>query len=420
MLKHSIIRSSLIATPAFVLGHAFNYGLMITANRLLTTNTFGRLYTAISLLNVLYTPAIVLAFLFGRHFAIVYSGGGRDAVAQELRELFHRQLIVGAAAVAVVAVMLLFFASAVGADAFVLLLLVPATAFAVYLLEMLRSSLQGMLAFVAYSVAWIAWCAGQYSFAVIGLLLTGTAWAGMAGIFLATAAVMLVMFLWITRRARRDPRGEARSWPPFRILGALPFAVEYGVFVLVNNIDVLIAYLVLSNDNLGVYAASAVLPKAIVTATQPVSQVMLPVMAASSEGQQFGKVALIKALGFCAVVAAAGAGVLYLGSGLACNSSLGLRFCAPTLLTILALAAIPLGMLRVLVVACLAVGRKDHIVVPILGVIAVAVALLLSDASPERLAEAYLACCWVFLGFYAVTMLFGLRSAGATRSSFGR
>jgi O-antigen/teichoic acid export membrane protein len=418
MMKHSIIRQSLIVTTVFVLGHLFNYALMITANRLLTTDVFGRLYAAISLLNVLYTPAMVLAFLFAQYFTVVFAAGGRDSLVSELKTLFKQQLIIGALAAFVAIVALLLFASALGADAFTLLILVPCTALAVYLYEVLRASLQGMLAFAAYSAAWISWCAGQYVLAVIGIVLTGSAWSGMAGILLATVLMVITMFGLITRGAGRAAHhGLAASWPPFNALRAVPFVIGYGMFVLINNIDILIAYLVLGNDKLGIYAASAVLPKAIVTATQPVSQVMLPVMAASGQTRAVGRIALIKALAVCAVFGAAGAAILYLGRDVACNSRFGLRSCDPPLLIVLALAAIPLGMLRVLVVACLALGHKNEMLAPALALIAAAIALLVWGSSAEALAEVYLACCWGFLVLYAFTMSFSLRRAWAqTRS----
>jgi O-antigen/teichoic acid export membrane protein len=418
MMKHSIIRQSLVVTTVFILGHLFNYALMISANRLLTTDVFGRLYAAISLLNVLYTPAMVLAFLFAQHFTIVFVAGGRDALVSELKHLFQKQLLIGGLVTFVAIVALLLSASALRVDALALLILVLCTALAVYWYEVLRASLQGMLAFAAYSAAWISWCAGQYVLAVIGIVLTGSAWSGIAGILLATLVMVIVLFSLITGGAGRAAHhGLPASWPPFNALRAVPFVIGYGMFVLINNIDVLIAYLVLSNDNLGIYAASSVLPKAIVTATQPVSQVMLPVVAGSEQTRTVGRIAMIKAFALCAVFGAAGAAILFLGRDVVCNTRLGLRSCSSPLVMILALAAIPLGMLRVLVVANLALGRKNEMLAPALALIAAAIALFGWGSSPEALAEVYLACCWGFLALYGLTMSFGLRRAWAQMRS---
>ena len=412
-MRQSIIRRSFFVSAVFVAGHLFHYALMVTANRLLAPDPFGRLYAAISLLNVLYTPATVLTFLFAQHFTVVYTAAGRDALVGELKRLFAKHAMLGAGVALATAALLLLSASATGADAFILLMLVPCTALAVYLFEVARSAFQGMLAFFAYSAAWIAWRAGQYVLAVIGILLTGTAWSAMAGILLATIIAIVVMLGLIVRGSGTTaPTADTAAWPPFRALPAIPFAIEYGIFVLMNNIDVLIAYLVLSNDELGIYAASSVLPKAIVTATHPVSQVMLPVMTASERTRAVGVTAVVKALIVTGVAGTAGAAALYFGRNAACNTWLGLRFCSTELLTTLAIAATPLGMLRVLVVASLAAGRSDMVLVAIPALIAVAAAIFIRGTSTATLAEIYLVCCWGFLILYACAML-TLRRAAA-------
>src|SRR6202023_3219250 len=77
----------------------------------------------------------------------------------------------------------------------------------------------------------------------------------------------------------------------------LPFCTALGGFVLLSNADVLVAYLKLTGAQLGAYSASAVLPKAIVTATQAVSLVILPV-ATHIRGESANmRPALVKAIG---------------------------------------------------------------------------------------------------------------------------
>jgi Polysaccharide biosynthesis protein len=182
--------------------------------------------------------------------------------------------------------------------------------------------------------------------------------------------------------SRSEDTGQ-KTWPPFHVRAALPFAVEYGLFILVNNIDVLIAYVVLDNYALGVYAASTALPKALVTATYPVSQVMLPVMSAFGRDRRARHIALLKALFVCALFGAAGAIGLSVGSGLACNDTYGFRFCSPRVLTMLALSSIALGVTRVLVVAGLALGNQRHFVIPLLMLITFAFATIIWGRMPE-------------------------------------
>src|SRR5262245_26781655 len=411
IMQHSVIRRSLLVATAFAVGHLFHYALMFSANRILDPGAFGRFYAAISLLNVLLTPATILSFMFAKHFGTIFSVAGRPAVTDELIALMRRHGAVGLGLVLISAVGLVLVGSLMGADAFLLLMLVPGVALSVYLLEMERAALQGMLDFYAYSTAWILWRAGQYVLAVLAIMLAGTAWAGMAGIFLATVAATLVL-LGLLRRRAGTAGVAAATWAPFRAAEAAPFALQYVVFILINNLDVLLAYLVLSNDQLGAYAASSLLPKAIVTATLPVSQVMLPVMNAATEEQSQLRIALLKALGVTLFLSAAGAAVLSLGRDLACNDQFGIRFCSPWLMTVLALGAIPLSISRVLVVAGLALDHR-RIVAPAVSLAAFTLAVFLWATSPLALAVIYTGFCWLFVVIYGAAMIYGRRTVGA-------
>jgi len=404
-MQHSVIRRSLLVSTAFAVGHLFHYALMFSANRILDPGAFGRFYAAISLLNILLTPATILSFMFAKHFGAIFTAAGIPAVVAELTALMRRHGAVGMALVLFSAVALVFVATLLGADAFFLLMLVPSVALVVYLLEMARAAFQGMLDFYAYSAAWIAWRLGQYVLGVIGIMLTGAAWAGMAGIFLATVVAILVLLRLLRRRAGTATIAAA-TWAPFRTAEAVPFALQYGLFILVNNVDALLAYLVLSNDQLGSYAASSLLPKAIVTATLPVSQVMLPVMNASMEKQSQFWTALLKALGVTLFLSAAGATVLALGRDLACNDHFGIRFCSPWLLTMLAFGAIPLSISRVLVVAGLALDSR-RILAPALSLVAFTAAVFVWGTSPPALATIYTGFCWLFALACGIAMVYG-------------
>jgi O-antigen/teichoic acid export membrane protein len=407
-----VIRRSLLVGAVFVLGHLFHYALMLAANRILDPGTFGRFYTAISLLNVLLTPATVLSFMFAQHFSTVFSAAGAGAVVGELRLLLRQHLAGGGLAGLAGTLALLLVAAFLGANALMLLVLVPGVALAVYLFELSRAALQGMLDFVLYSAFWIGWRAFQFVLALVALFLTGAAWAGMAGILVATVLSTVLLLALVLRRgtAEATPASPEPGWPPFRVAPALPFAAEYGFFVLVTNLDILIAYLVLPNDALGAYSATSLLPKAIVTATQPVSQVMLPVMNLSGSEVNLRRAAMLKAVLACAVLAAAGAGVLWLGGDVACNDRYGIRFCSPGLLALLGLAAIPLAVLRVLVVGGLALRGQRQVILCAAALVAFTVLMLVRVGSITELAVTYLAFCWLFTALYAGAMLWKRRA----------
>lgn len=227
--------------------------------------------------------------------------------------------------------------------------------------------------------------------------------------FVATIISAVILMSILLRRAGEVPqRGEIQSWQPLEFRGILPFAIEYGLFVLITNTDILIAYLVLSNQDLGVYAASSVLPKAIVTATQPVSQIMLPVMKAMGGNERPRTAAFLKAIAICAVFSVAGAALLFYSGNLVCNERFGIRFCSPSLLGILALSAIPLGLIRIQVVARLALDNRRHFIFPFVALFAFGLLTVIWIRSPEALASTYATFCWLFV-IVSMIMIFACR-----------
>jgi O-antigen/teichoic acid export membrane protein len=408
-MRYSVVRRSLLVTAVFVIGHLFHYALMVVANRVLDPSTFGRFYAAISLLNVLLTPATVLTFLFAQHFSVIFSTAGIASLAAELKRLLQRHFSVGICLVSFCTLALFVVGSLLGADAVVLLVLIPSLALLVYLFEMVRAAFQGMLDFFTYGAAWIGWRALQFALASLALLLVGSAWAGIAGIAVATILATLVLLLLIFRRAGVSSVAMPETWEPIQIAAALPFLVEYGVFILVSNFDVLIAYLILSNQDLGVYSASSLVPKAIITATLPITQVMVPVMSAAGEDWRHRRIALLKAFGLSGSVSAIGLAVLMAGGELICNDRFGIRFCSPGLLTTLALSAIPLALLRVLIVASLALPTQRHVIFPGLALLAFTMVSFAWIRTPDGLAFVYTGFCWLFLMIYGAVTMNGLR-----------
>ena len=125
------------------------------------------------------------------------------------------------------------------------------------------------------------------------------------------------------RRRRRRPGGAAADvtadspkLASYSLRRALAFCSAFVGFVLFNNADIFLAYLILSPADLGIYTASSVLPKAIVTATQPVVQIILPVVISiQGEGEDTSQ-AVMKAIFAAFALGAAAFVVLWPGSDL--------------------------------------------------------------------------------------------------------
>jgi O-antigen/teichoic acid export membrane protein len=410
-MQQSVVRRSLLATAAFLAGNLFHLALMLTVNRLVEPAMFGRFFASMSLLDVLLVPATGLSFVLARHFAAVFLLGGVRVVAIEARRLAGGHLAPGAALALLVGLVLLLFGWSVGSEGLWLAAVVPLSALAIYLFQLLRTAFQGMLDFLWYNVSWIVHRAAQYGFALGGLLLGGAVWTGVLGIFVATALVSLLLLAVLWRRgAHAAPAAATAPVRPFRIGAAVPFMLEFGGFVLLANLDVLVAYVSLDSAELGAYAASAFLPKAVVVAVLPVTQVMLPMLTAAAGAAAPQRAALLKAVAVTGALAAGGAAVLWLGADVVCDQRFGVRYCAPSLIGTLALAAVPLTLLRLLIVARLALGLGVRLLLPFAVAAAGAAMMLSVAATPAGLAEIYVAACWAVPGTYLLAAcLRGLR-----------
>jgi O-antigen/teichoic acid export membrane protein len=402
-MRHSIIRRSIALTTFYIAGHGFYYLLLLIANALLDSAGFGRLYTGWAILNVLVAPISIIALLLSGKFAEANGAAGPCAVAKLLVRAMAIALRWSAAAV--VALEVAFYAGGriVGVDSTALLLVLPPTAISFLGVEMVRASLQGMLRFTAYGVSWFLWCATQCVLGAIGLWLTRSPWGCFAGILLAN----LLVIGGLIRTVVGD-RGAATSLPAdgpaitlYSLRRAVGFCSAFVGCVLFINADIFLAYLFLAPMDLGVYTASSVLPKAIVTATQPVVQIILPVVIAiRGEGEDTSS-AVLKAIIAAFALGAMAFCVLWAGSDLVCGAPHGIRYCGSPLMLLLAAAAVPLSVTRTLVTADVAHGRYwlPHLPFLAIAVFAAAAALTRTGGQTDslHLATTYLLSCWGLL-----------------------
>jgi O-antigen/teichoic acid export membrane protein len=407
-MRHSVVRRSLIITVFFVSGHGFYYLLLLIANALLDSTGFGRLYTGWTILNVLVTPVSIISLLLSGYFAREHSSHGSAVIPSLVMKIGSIALPWTVGAVILLEVLFYAIGATIGVDSVALMLIIPPTAASFLGVEIVRAAFQGMLRFTAFGVSWLAWCAAQCALGAGGILLFGAPWACFAGM-LAANVLTFAWVAWSIGLVRRNPSAlsmQALSASALSFSKTFPFCTAFVGFVLFNNADVLLAYLSLSPAALGVYTASSVLPKAIVTATQPVVQIILPVVVSiKSEGQDT-LLAVQKAMSTAFALGLSGFIVLWLGSDVVCGASYGIRFCDSSLMLVLAAAAVPLGVVRAWISADLARGRFwiSHLsfaaIVAFVGVTYSMGGLRSIDAA--KIATAYLSCCWGLLACDAV------------------
>jgi hypothetical protein len=266
-------------------------------------------------------------------------------------------------------------------------------------------------------VIWIAWNGGNYAFATLGIYLTGKVWAALIGALLATTSVAALGFICLMRQSGSQTGLVAEPLSAPRISGKTIVSqlLGYGLFNCLINADVVLGYLVLNHEQIGIYVASSILPKAIVIATLPVAQVLLPVIEAGARAGERTRLSTIKALVGVVMLSALGALVLRLGGGLVCDTRWGIRFCDLQIMATLAPAAIVLSLLRVLIVTNLATGKTwrpllQGFALAAMGVVAVSV----GRGGPQALATAYIdLCCVVTACYLVVELLLARRPAPA-------
>jgi O-antigen/teichoic acid export membrane protein len=424
MTRDSIIRRSLVLTTFYISGHGFYYLLLLIANALLDPSGFGRLYTGWSISNVLVAPISIIALLLSGYCAKANSIGGPAVVAALLKHC--AAIFLPWTAAVLVGLEVAFYAGGrlVGVDSIALLLVLPPAAISFLGVEMIRASLQGMLRFTAYGVSWLLWCAAQCALGAAGLWLTRSPWGCFVGILVANLFTIggLSRTVGGGHASTPVPAADSPAIAPYSLRRAVGFCSAFVGCVVFINADIFLAYLVLGPADLGVYTASSVLPKAIVTATQPVVQIILPVVIAiQGEGRDTSG-AVRKAIAAAFTLGALAFCVLWGGSDLVCGAPYGIRYCASPLMLLLAAAAVPLSVTRTLITADVAHGRYwlPHLPLMAIVVFAVAVALIWTPGSIDglHLATTYLFSCWGLLLMWAVVgaargRLFGRQLARA-------
>jgi O-antigen/teichoic acid export membrane protein len=352
----------------------------------------------------------VLALSLSAYFADAYRVGGTGGVTATLRRAAATLLPWAMAFVATAMVVLMLGGKALGADAFIMVLLLPLTALVSVMVDTVRAVFQGMLRFVWFGASWLLWCLGQFALGAAGLALFGAAWAVFAGMLAANCLALIVLAAAIWRlsaaAAGSQPAAQTEAEAVRQsLIHVLPFCTALGGFVLLSNADVLVAYLKLSAGELGAYSASAVLPKAIVTATQAVSLVILPV-ATHIRGEKADlSGALVKAIGLTLALAAFGALALWLVRGEACGGRFGIKFCDPGMMLLLAGAAVAISVARTAIIADLLGGRRWRPHLPIAAAALFAAATWFNTPDGRSLAASYTVLCWLLFGTLGLSKL---------------
>jgi O-antigen/teichoic acid export membrane protein len=403
-MSFSVIRRSIYSIAFFLGGHLFYYLTVLIANLRLDVTAFGRFYLGWAILNVMIMPGTIIASFLSIHFATVFRHDGTKGATAALTSTARSMLPWAILIVLALQALLYFAGKAFGADSLPLIVLLPITALSFVVFDIIRAVLQGMLRFIWFGISWLACAAAQCVLAWIGLLLIDASWTIFLAMLLASAMISIAMLLAIGRFNDPSPNRA----PPFptnlgarpALRQALPFCAGLGGVVLLHNVDVMVAYLTLNSTQFGVYTAAAVLPKAIVAISQPIVQIMLPVIAhLRGEGGNMRE-AVFKAVGMVLVVVVSCAGALWALAGNVCGTRYGIQSCNPSLMLLLATAAIPISLIRTLTVADASLGRYWVFAVPFAGLALFIGSQYLHMSASFNLAKTYSIVCWITFATY--------------------
>lgn len=341
---------------AFGLGHAINYALLLEANHLLDKGGFGLFYTSVLIINILFSPMMGVMLVLARHLADAGARQGRRQILAMTWRLLGgcvRMLPI----VLLCSGLLALGASWLGLEAWPVALLIPMTVAALVATEILRTSFQGMLLFGWQNAVWLVSNAAQFAFAIGAFRLIPGVWPGVAGIFLGAVITFTAFLPWFVRAtagARLPSLAVTFALP---LLREWPTVVAYSLFILLNNVDILIGYLLLPHSELDIYAASSLLPKAITTVTFVIAQVMLPVVVDQKSSGQPYRQSIVKSIAMTIGLGTAALVILWAAIPWLQTTPLAIRGLDYEMMLTLAIAAIALGAIRAVIVLEIALQR---------------------------------------------------------------
>ncbi|GEM_PF-6444016 len=372
--------------PGLVLNFALSYG----AAKILPAADFASFYVALSLIIVLTAPSTVLAFHLSRQMQ------GLDLPAKFHATRHFAWLVVrwGGLVALGLTLVLALLGTLVGIQSLFVVVGIVLVTWSTYLVDVGRGFLQSTQQVFRLGLLGLGWMGGRFVLGLALLALTNMAWPGLIG--LALSGVLATIWIFIGK----EKTGQADIIDIHKLSGLLPFSLCYCLSLSLCFFDLIIGHLSIDRMELGFYAASAVLPKTIVTLTLPVLQVAFP-MALEHPDRTAFPMPIVKSLVATAVLSLGAAVVLWLGSDLLCSGGIGIAGCRDSQIAVMGFTTVPLVLVRVLVVMQTARGTVWHSLHLLAPIAAFGAFELLGDLSSSGLALRFAWFGWAVLLYYA-------------------
>ncbi len=352
-----------LVVPAFVA----NFLVLYVCAQWLGAADFGVFYAANAIGNILFSGSLILNLAFTRYLSTLAAAQGPKGLIAGAYKIQSALLRWGSLVTAALIASGVLAGSRIGVRSAIVVVLVVLDAYTAYLGDIGRVLLQVSRRTIALGLYTLVWMALRLVLCMVGLWWGGTVWGALAGIVLSSVAMIVALNVFLARQ----PRSATQSigHPP-RLTSELPSIVGYGLLVTVSNLDVLVGYFILPSVAFGLYSASAVLPKAILTVVTPLQQMLFPHMVAGSgddtDNRRFRLRAGIAVVG----IAALGTVMAAIVEPIACGASPGIVLCRPSLMNVILLSIVPLVLVRVILLDDI-VGYRPHnaflLLIPLVG-----------------------------------------------------
>ena len=273
--RSPFLRATVILALANGLANVFNYLYQVLMARLLDPADFGLLASLFSVFVVLsvLAPALQLA---GARFAAT---SGPEQVRALWVRLLRRSLVLGLAATVLALALSPALSWFLHIDSVGLLLLLSVSFFFSLMLPVNMGVLQGLHRFLALAAANLATPLIRLALGA-ALVILGL---GVFGAFVPLLVGFVLVFAATSLPLRRLPRGEAELEATGLVRYISWTAVAYGAFIVLSNIDVVLAKHYLEPRAAGEYAALAVLGRIVLFAPVGVTLVMFPMTARAEQ-----------------------------------------------------------------------------------------------------------------------------------------
>lgn len=400
--ESSVFRRTFLLLALIVPAFVANFLVLYVCAHWLGAADFGVFYAANTIGNILFSGSLILNLAFTRYLSNVLVAQGPQGVLTATFKVQRTVLWWGGLIAAALMLSGVVAGNRVGVRSAIVVVLVVLDAFTAYVGDVGRILLQSVRRTVALGLYTLIWMVLRLLLCLAGLLWFGTVRGALAGIVLSSV-VMIAAFNIVLRRRAGSANEPVAQLPA--LASELPGILGYGLLVTVSNLDILVGYFILPSVNFGIYSASSILPKAILTVIMPLQQMLFPHMVAGGpnqrDGQRFRQKTAFAVLGLAAV----GTAATFVIEPFACGASPGILLCRPSLMNIILLGVVPLALVRLLLLDDIVSHRPFRAFYLLLPLIGFSIWATQAAVGAEVvMAWGYFVCCLT-----ATLILFGLR-----------